>query len=126
MLSEFSLREVIVSHTDENGILQLFRMKEDGSNSLQLTHSKYGCRMPSVSPNGRNIHVKQVDWLSLWLSHDGTNARSLVSGGMNIILLATGLKAYCLDETQPGKKRDPANSQPDNKHRNGSNPKIVQ
>ena len=39
-LTEDELREVIVSRTDENGILQLFRMKEDGSDSLQFTHSK--------------------------------------------------------------------------------------
>ena len=38
-----SLRELIVSHTDKNGILQLFRMNEDGSDSLQLTDSMYGC-----------------------------------------------------------------------------------
>ena len=28
------LREVVVSHTDEKGVLQLFRMKEDGSDSM--------------------------------------------------------------------------------------------
>ena len=110
-----SLREVIVSHTDENGILQLFRMKEDGSNSLQLTHSKYGCRMPSVSPNGEKlVYVKQVDHsLSLWLSGiDGTNARSLVSGGMNIIpSWLPDSKHIVWMKTQPGKKReDPASN----------------
>ena len=42
------LREVIVSHTDENNVLQLFRMKEDGSDSVQLTHSEKGCRMPAT------------------------------------------------------------------------------
>ena len=41
------LREVIVSHTDENGILQLYRMKEDGSMPTQLTDSNCGCRMPA-------------------------------------------------------------------------------
>ena len=49
------LREVIVSHADEGGILQLFRMKEDGSARVQLTHSKSGCRMPSVSPDGQKL-----------------------------------------------------------------------
>ena len=44
------LREVIVSHTDENGILQLYRVKEDGSAPTQLTHSQRGCRMPACSP----------------------------------------------------------------------------
>ena len=43
---EHKLLEVIVSHTDENGILQLFRMQEDGSNRRQLTHSDQGCRIP--------------------------------------------------------------------------------
>ena len=79
-----SLREVIVSHTDGNGILQLFRMKEDGSGSLQLTHSKRACRMPAVSPDGKKlVYVKQVEHsLSLWLSDiDGKKPHSLVSGG---------------------------------------------
>jgi len=49
------LREVIVSHTDDNGILQLYRMKEDGSDSKQLTHSRKGCRMPSVSPDAKKL-----------------------------------------------------------------------
>lgn len=83
-----SLREVIVSHTDGNGILQLFRMKEDGSGSLQLTHSKRACRMPAVSPDGKKlVYVKQVEHsLSLWLSDiDGKKPHSLVSGGMNLI-----------------------------------------
>ena len=35
-----ALREVIVSHTDEKGILQLYRMKENGTESRQLTFSK--------------------------------------------------------------------------------------
>ena len=38
--AEAALREVIVSHTDEEGILQLYRMKEDGTGSRQLTFSK--------------------------------------------------------------------------------------
>jgi Tol biopolymer transport system component len=110
-----TLREVIVSHTDEDGILQLFRMKEDGSGSLQLTHSKHGCRMPSVSPNGKKlVYVKQVDHsLSLWLSGiDGKNARSLVSGGMNLIpSWLPDSKHIVWMKTQPGKKReDPASN----------------
>ena len=109
------LREVIVSHTDDNGILQLFRMKEDGSDSLQLTHSKHGCRMPSVSPNGKKlVYVKQVDHsLSLWLSGiDGMHARTLVSGGMNLIpSWLPDSKHIVWMKTQPGKKReDPASN----------------
>ena len=49
--SKPQLREVIVSHGDENGILQLSHMQEDGSNKRQLTHSDHGCRMPAWSPN---------------------------------------------------------------------------
>lgn len=110
-----ALREVIVSHTDDNGILQLFRMKEDGSDSLQLTHSKHGCRMPSVSPDGKKlVYVKQIDHsLSLWLSGiDGKNARSLVSGGMNLIpSWLPDSKHIVWMKTQPGKKReDPASN----------------
>jgi hypothetical protein len=39
------LREVIVSHTDENGILQLYRMKEDGSGppSLPIPSAAAAC-----------------------------------------------------------------------------------
>ena len=110
-----ALREVIVSHTDENGILQLFRKKEDGSKSLQLTNSKHGCRMPSVSPDGKKlVYVIQVDHsLSLWLSGiDGTHARSLVSGGMNLIpSWLPDSKHIVWMKTQPGKKReDPASN----------------
>jgi TolB protein len=110
-----SLREVIVSHTDERGNLQLFRMKEDGSDSLQLTHSKHGCRMPSVSPDGKKlVYVKQVDHnLSLWLSGiDGKNARSLVSRGMNLIpSWLPDSKHIVWMKTQPAKKReDPASN----------------
>ena len=110
-----ALREVIVSHTDDNGILQLFRMKEDGSDSVQLTHSKHGCRMPSVSPDGKKlVYVKQVDHsLSLWLSGiDGMHARTLVSGGMNLIpSWLPDSKHIVWMKTQPGKKReDPASN----------------
>ena len=49
------LREVVVSHADEKGVLQLYRMKEDGSESIQLTFSQHGCRMPSVSPDGKKL-----------------------------------------------------------------------
>ena len=105
-----SLREVIVSHTDKKGILQLFRMKEDGSDSLQLTNSRHGCRMPAVSPDGKKlVYVKQVDHsLSLWLSGiDGKNPHSLVSGGMNLLpsWLPDSNRIVWM-KTQPGKKGD--------------------
>ena len=85
---EAALREVIVSHTDEKGILQLYRMKEDGSDSRQLTFSKHGCRMPSISPNGKKLaYVEQVDHsLAIRVSDpDGQNARTLIKEGMNLI-----------------------------------------
>ena len=113
--SAHALREVIVSHTDDNGILQLFRMKEDGSDSFQLTDSKDGCRMPSVSSDGKRlVYVKQVDHsLSLWLSGiDGQNSRSLVSGGMNLIpSWLPDSKHIVWMKTQPRKKgEDPASN----------------
>ena len=37
-------------------------MKEDGSDSIQLTFSKHGCRMPSISPDGEKLaYVEQVN-----------------------------------------------------------------
>ena len=109
------LREVIVSHTDEDGVLQLFHMKEDGSKSLQLTNTKHGCQMPSVSPDGKKlVYVKKVDHsLSLWLSSiDGQNSRSLVSGGMNLVpSWLPDSKHVIWMKTQPGKKgEDPASN----------------
>ena len=82
------LREVVVSHTDEKGTLQLYRMMEDGSKSRQLTRSERGCRMPACSPDGKKlIYVKQVDHgQSLWISDiDGKGGRALIDGGMNLI-----------------------------------------
>ncbi len=82
------LREVVASHADEKGILQLYRMKEDGSDRRQLTYSGRGCRMPACSPDGKKlIYVQQVDHhQSLWISDiDGKKGRALVNGGMNLI-----------------------------------------
>lgn len=113
--SKPQLREVIVSHGDENGILQLFHMQEDGSNKRQLTHSDQGCRMPAWSPNGKKlVYVKQVNHsLSLWLSDiEGNNSRSLTSDGIN--LLPSWLpdsRHIVWMKTQPGNKRqDPADN----------------
>ena len=106
------LREVIVSHTDENGILQLYRMKEDGSDRLQLTHSERGCRMPACSPNGEKlVYVQQVGHgLSLWISNlDGKNARALSAEGRNLMpsWLADS-KHIVWMKTEPGKGQDPS------------------
>ena len=110
-----ALREVIVSHTDPNGILQLYRMKEDGTESEQLTHSQRGCRMPDVSPDGKRlVYVQLVNHsLSLWISDiDGKNPRALVGEGMN--LLPSWLpdsRHIVWMKTQPGpKKQDPASN----------------
>lgn len=111
------LREVVVSHTDENGVLQLFRMKEDGAESVQLTRSESGCRMPAISPDGKKlVYVELVDHsLSLRISDiTGNNARALVSDGMNLLpSWVPDSRHIVWMKTQPGKKKqDPArNSQ---------------
>ena len=82
------LREVIVSHTDGNGVLQLYCMKEDGSGSRQLTYSDHGCRMPACSPDGERLaYVQQVGHgFSLWISNlDGKNPRVLIDDGRNLL-----------------------------------------
>lgn len=82
------LRELIVSHSDENDVLQLYRMKEDGSNRTQLTFSRHGCRMPSLSPDGMKLaYVEQVDQsLVIRLSNsDGQNVRTLTKEGLNLM-----------------------------------------
>lgn len=85
---EVEKREIIVSHTDANGVLQLFRKNEDGSKSVQLTHSRGGCRMPAVSPDGQKlVYVELVDHqLTIWISDvHGKDARPLVSEGKNLL-----------------------------------------
>ena len=109
------LREVIVSHTDDNGILQLFHMKEDGSDSLQLTHSKHDCRMPSISPDGKNLLYAELvkGSLSLWLSDiDGKHARALISDGMNLLpsWLPDSRHIVWMKAQQANKSHDPASN----------------
>jgi len=109
---EVELRDVIVSHTDENGILQLYCMQEDGSDNQQITHSERGCRMPACSPDGRKLaYVQQVGHgLSLWISDlDGKNARALASEGINPMpsWLPDSLHIVWM-KTRPGK--DPSRS----------------
>lgn len=113
--SSTPLREVIVSHTDENDILQLYRKKEDGSESVQLTHSDHGCRMPAVSPDGKKLVYAEVvnHNLSLRISGiDGKNPRTLVRKGMNLLpsWIADGRHVVWM-KAQPGqKKQDPASN----------------
>jgi TolB protein len=107
---EAGLPHVIVSHTDENGILQLYHMQEDGSESRQITHSQRGCRMPACSPDGNKlVYVQQVGHgLSLWISDlDGKNARVLTDKGLNLVpsWLPDSLHIVWM-KTQPG--QDPS------------------
>jgi len=107
-----ALREVIVSHTDEEGVLQLYRMKEDGADSRQLTFSKHGCRMPSCSPDGTKLaYVEQIDHgLAIRVSDpDGQKVRTLVKDGMNLIpswFPDSGQLVWM--KVQPQPKQDPA------------------
>ena len=111
------LREVIVSHTDDNGVLQLFCMKEDGSGSVQITHSEKGCRMPVVSPDGKKlVYVQLVNHsLSLWLSGiNGQDPRVLINDGMNLLpsWLPDSRHIVWMKAQQGKKNQDPAgNSQ---------------
>ena len=110
--AQAGLREVIVSHTDEEGILQLYRMKEDGTNSRQLTFSKHGCRMPSCSPDGKKLaFVEQIDHgLAIRISDpDGRNVRTLVKEGMNLIpSWFPDSEQLVWMKVQPQPKQDPA------------------
>ena len=108
-------REVIVSHADDNGVLQLFRMKENGSDSIQLTKSKSGCRMPSVSPDGRKlVYVEPGKGsLSLWVSDiDGRNSRVLVREGMNLLpsWLPDSRHVVWMKARQKKRNQDPASN----------------
>ena len=81
-------REIIVSHTDENNILQLYYVKEDGLSRRQITNSMHGCLQPAVSPNGRKIVYLQMsgEGMSIWVSDiDGNNSKVLTKPGRNLI-----------------------------------------
>ena len=110
--AEAALREVIVSHTDEKGVLQLYRMKEDGTDSTQLTFSKHGCRMPNISPDGKKLaYVEQVDHaLAIRVSDpDGQNVRTLIKEGMNMIpSWFPGSEQLVWMKVKPQPKQDPA------------------
>ena len=88
LATESQLREVIVSHTDENNILQLYYVKEDGSSKRQITNSTHGCLQPAVSPNGRKIVYLQMsgEGMSILVSDiDGNNSKVLTKPGRNLI-----------------------------------------
>ena len=109
------LREVIVSHADKEGVLQLFRMKEDGTDSIQLTRSKSGCRMPSISPDGKTLLYVESgkNSLSLWISDlNGKKARALVEEGMNLLpsWLPDSRHIVWMKVRQGSKGQDPASN----------------
>ncbi|MBK1880484.1 LpqB family beta-propeller domain-containing protein [Pelagicoccus mobilis] len=107
-------REVIVSHTDENNILQLFRMKEDGSDSRQLTHGAEYCVQPACSADGKKIvFVKRShQGMALWLcDRDGENAKELTTKSKHILVPSwlPDSKHIVWMSAQPGQKQqDPA------------------
>lgn len=75
------MREIIVSHEDDNGILQLYRMKEDGSDRRQLTHGNHDCVQPACSADGEKIvYVQRSEkGMAIWLCDtDGKNAKELI------------------------------------------------
>lgn len=79
LASKPSLHEIIVSHADDDNRLQLYRIKDDGSSTRQITDSRDDCMMPAWSPDGEKIvYAQQSDkGLDLWLiSADGKNARA--------------------------------------------------
>lgn len=109
------LRDVIVSHTDDNGVLQLFSMKENGSGSVQITHSEKGCRMPVVSPDGKKlVYVQLVNHsLSLWLSDiNGKDPRVLIKDGMNLLpsWMPDSRHIVWMKAQQGKKNQDPASN----------------
>jgi Tol biopolymer transport system component len=86
--AEPQLRELVVSHTDENNRLQLYHIKEDGSWRRQITNSHHGSMMPAVSPDGSKIvYVQQsAKGMSLWISDvDGKSSKALTESGGNLI-----------------------------------------
>ncbi|MDP6636647.1 MAG: DPP IV N-terminal domain-containing protein [Phycisphaerae bacterium] len=108
------MREIIVSHTDANKVLQLHRIKEDGSSRRKLTNSKHGCVMPAVSPDGKRIvYVRQSrKSMALWLSDiDGKNSKEIVKEGRNLVpswLPDSRHIVWMLSQPKPGK--DPASN----------------
>jgi Tol biopolymer transport system component len=109
-----ALREVIVSHTDGKSVLQLYRMKEDGTGSRQLTQSKHGCRQPSCSPDGKKLaYVEQVGHgLAIRISDpDGQNVRTLIKEGMNLIpSWLPNSEQLVWMKVKPQPKQDPAHN----------------
>lgn len=114
-ISETPLREVIVSHTDENGILQLYRMKEDGSGSRQLTKGDHHCVQPACSANGEKlVYVSRSEkGMAIWLCDtDGKNTKELIrSSGILVPSWLPDSKHIVWMSVGAGrKKQDPASN----------------
>ena len=87
-------------------------MKENGTDSLQITHSKNGCQMPSCSPNGKKIaYTEQIDHaLALRISDiNGENTKTLIHEGMNLMpsWLPDSVHIVWM-KVRPSPKHDPA------------------
>jgi dipeptidyl aminopeptidase/acylaminoacyl peptidase len=83
-----SLRELIVSHFDEERVLQLFRMFEDGSGKSKLTDSERGSLMPAWSPDGKKIVYAEMTerGMSLRLTDpEGKESKQLTPPGGNLV-----------------------------------------
>ena len=111
--SASELREVIVSHGDENGILQLFRMKEDGSDRHPLTNQKSHCLQPVFSADGEKVvYVRQSPMgMAIWMCDaDGKNARELVGTGRNLLpsWMPDSKHIVWMSAGAGGRKQDPA------------------
>lgn len=85
---EERLHEIIISYSDQNKRLQLYRVNEDGSSRRQITDGEANCVMPAWSPDGENIvYVQQSQsGMDLWLCDpDGRHTKALTKTGRNII-----------------------------------------
>lgn len=114
-ISEPPLRDVIVSHADDNGILQLYRMKEDGSASRQLTKSNHHCVQPACSSDGEKlVYVSRSEQgMTLWLCDtNGKNAKELIrSQGILVPSWLPDSKHIVWMNARPGSEnQDPASN----------------
>ena len=112
--SKPQLREIIVSHADENNKLQLFHIKEDGSSRHKITDGNHDCVMPACSPDGKKIvYVQRSNkGMALWLTDSlGKNSKALTKSGRNLVpSWLPDSKHVVWMKTQPG--QDPSrNSQ---------------
>jgi TolB protein len=112
--SKPQLRQIIVSHADENNKLQLYRIKEDGSSRRKITDGNHGCVMPACSPDGKKlVYVQQSKrGMALWLTDSqGKNSKALTKSGRNLVpSWLPDSKHVVWMKTQPG--QDPSrNSQ---------------